>query len=154
MATRDEAIQAIKDYPNIGKKTHDRREEILVPYNPFEDENIDGGRAQNVRNESLEHSVEQLDTDPVLKYLYAEENAVATVLSQCIEKQVRSLLDKVTYDIIYEFYLRETQIYNADGIAQKVGLSRSGMYKRKDAFINAVQEELSKVDKKWTITQK
>ncbi|HJE97924.1 hypothetical protein [Ligilactobacillus pobuzihii] len=154
MATRDEAIQAIKDYPIIDKKIHDRREEILVPYNPFEDENIDGGRAQNVRNESLEHSVEQLEMDPVLKYLYAEEKAVATVLSQCIEKQVRSLLDKATYDIIYEFYLRETQIYNAEGIGKKVHLSRGRVYARKDAFIAEVQKELTKRDIRETNTLK
>lgn len=143
MATREEAIQAIKDYPSIDKKIHDRREEILVPYNPFEDENIDGGRAQNVRNESLEHSVEQLDADPVLSYLYAEEKAVANVLSKCVKKGVRSLIDDATYDIIYELYLRENQVYNIDQIADKVCLSRRSVFRRRDAFVEEVMANLN-----------
>ena len=143
MATREEAIQAIKDYPSIDKKIHDRREEILVPYNPFEDENIDGGRAQNVRNESLEHSVEQLEMDPVLSYLYAEEEAVRKALSKCVKKGVRSLLDDATYDIIYEFYLRENRVYNVEQIAEKVNLSRRAVYKHRDAFIEEVRINLN-----------
>lgn len=143
MATRDEAIQVIKDYPSIDKKIHDRREEILVPYNPFEDENIDGGRAQNVRNESLEHSVEQLEMDPVLSYLYAEEETVRKALSKCVKKGVRSLLDDATYDIIYEFYLRENRVYNVEQIAEKVNLSRRAVYKHRDAFIEEVRINLN-----------
>ena len=154
MTTRAETIEIIRNYPHLNRLIHERRQAILHPYQAFEDENINGGRAQNVRNEAIERSVEQLDADVELNALYKQQEAVSYVLGKCVDKQVRSLLDNTTYDIIYEFYLREDQIYSAEGIARKVGLSRSGMYKRKDAFINAVQEELSKVDKKWTITQK
>lgn len=154
MASKNDAIEAIKNYPDYERDYHKRELEIKYPFDAYPDENINGGKAQNVRDESTEDAVYRLIDDPVLNYLDWQKNAVEGVLKQCVDKQVRSLLDKGTYDIIYEFYFRETQIYNAEGIAQKVGLSRSGMYKRKDAFINAVQEELSKVDKKWTITQK
>lgn len=148
MATRAETIEVIKSYPHLNRLIHDRRQAILHPYQEFRDENINGGRAQNVRNESIERSVEQLDADVELNALYKRQEAVSFVLGKCVDKQVRSLLDNTTYDIIYEFYLRENQIYNAEGIAEKVGLSRSGMYKRKDAFINAVQERLSKSGQK------
>ena len=148
MATRDEAIQAIKDYPSIDKKIHDRREEILAPYNPFEDENIGSGRAQNIRNESLEHSVERLEMDPVLSYLYTEEKAVANVLKQCVKKGVRSMLDDATAVIIDEFYFEEIRKHDAVGIGRMVGLSKTRVYARKDAFIEAVRKELSKTGQK------
>ena len=103
-----------------------------------------GGRAQNVRNESIERSVEQLDADVELNALYKQQEAVSYVLGKCVDKQVRSLLDNTTYYIIYEFYLREDQRYNADGIAAMVGLSRRSVYDHKNAFIDAVMERLNK----------
>lgn len=144
MATREETIEVIKNYPHLNRLIHERRQAILHPYQEFKDENINGGRAQNVRNESIERSVEQLDADVELKALYKQKEAVSFVLSKCVDKQVRSLLDNTTYDIIYEFYLRENQIYNAEGIAEKVGLSRRSVYDHKNAFIDAVMERLNK----------
>lgn len=144
MATREEAIQAIKDYPSIDKKIHDRREEIEYPYKGDVDDNIGGGRAENVRDESLEKTVAKLvDDDPTLSYLYAEEKAVRKALSKCVKKGIRSLIDDATYDIIYEFYLRENRVYNVEQIAEKVNLSRRAVYKHRDAFIEEVRINLN-----------
>lgn len=144
MTTRAETIEVIRNYPHLNRLIHERRQAILHPYQAFEDENINGGRAQNVRNESIERSVEQLDADVELNTLYKQQEAVSFVLGKCVDKQVRSLLDNTTYDIIYEFYLREDQRYNADGIAAMVGLSRRSVYDHKNAFIDAVMERLNK----------
>ena len=143
MATRDEAIQVIKDYPHLNRLIHERRQAILHPYQPFEDENINGGRAQNVRNESIERSVEQLDADVELNALYKQREAVSLVLSKCVKKGVRSLLDDATYDIIFELYLRKNQVYNIDQIADKVCLSRRSVFRRRDAFVEEVRTNLN-----------
>lgn len=150
MATRDEAIQVIKDYPDYERNKHRRELEIRYPFDKYPDENIGGGRAQNVRNESLENEVSRVLSDPQLITLERNKNAVESVLRQCVDKQVRSLLDKATYDIIYEFYFAEVKRYNAQAIADKVGLSRGRVYARKDAFIDEVQKELTKRDKNET----
>ena len=143
MATREEAIEVIKNYPHLNRLIHDRRQAILHPYQEFRDENINGGRAQNVRNESIERSVEQLDADVELKALYKQQEAVSLVLSKCVKKGVRSLLDDATYDIIYEFYLRENRVYNVEQVAEKVNLSRRAVYKHRDAFIEEVRTNLN-----------
>ena len=143
MATREEAIEVIKNYPHLNRLIHDRRQAILHPYQEFRDENINGGRAQNVRNESIERSVEQLDADVELNALYKQQEAVSLVLSKCVKKGVRSLLDDATYDIIFELYLRENQVYNIDQIADKVCLSRRSVFRRRDAFVEEVRTNLN-----------
>lgn len=143
MATREEAIEVIKNYPHLNRLIHDRRQAILHPYQEFRDENINGGRAQNVRNESIERSVEQLDADVELNALYKQQEAVSLVLSKCVKKGVRSLLDDATYDIIFELYLRKNQVYNIDQIADKVCLSRRSVFRRRDAFVEEVRTNLN-----------
>ena len=143
MASRDDAIEAIKNYPDYERDYHKRELEIKYPFDAYPDENINGGKAQNVRDESTENTVHRLVDDPVLNYLDWQKNAVEGALKQCVDKQVRSLLDKATYDIIYEFYFRETQIYNAEGIAGKVNLSKRSVYDRRNAFIKTVQNKLN-----------
>ena len=143
MVTRAETIEIIKNYPHLNRLIHERRQAILHPYQAFEDENINGGRAQNVRNESIERSVEQLDADVELNALYKQQEAVSLVLSKCVKKGVRSLLDDATYDIIFELYLRENQVYNIDQIADKVCLSRRSVFRRRDAFVEEVRTNLN-----------
>ena len=143
MATREETIEVIKNYPHLNRLIHERRQAILHPYQEFRDENINGGRAQNVRNESIERSVEQLDADVELNALYKQQEAVSLVLSKCVKKGVRSLLDDATYDIIFELYLRENQVYNIDQIADKVCLSRRSVFRRRDAFVEEVRTNLN-----------
>ena len=144
MATREQAIEAIKDYPHISRLVHERRQAILFPHNEFADDNIGGGRAQNTRNESIEHAVFNLADDPELKRLESERQAVEAVLEQCVKKDVRSMLDDATYQIIQEFYFEDVRRHNADGIGRLTGLSRSGVYKRRDAFVEAVRYKLGK----------
>ena len=143
MTTRAETIEIIRNYPRLNRLIHERRQAILHPYQAFEDENINGGRAQNVRNESIERSVEQLDADVELNALYKQQEAVSLVLSKCVKKGVRSLLDDATYDIIFELYLRENQVYNIDQIADKVCLSRRSVFRRRDAFVEEVRTNLN-----------
>lgn len=142
MATREEAIQAIKDYPSIDKKIHDRREEILVPYNPFEDENIGGGRAENKKDESQEKMALKLASDNYLNKLHRQENAVCKVLHQCAVNAEPRRLDDTTYMIIDELYLKERRELTIEGIATRVNISRASVFRRRDAFLEAVKKEL------------
>lgn len=146
MATRDEAIQVIKDYPDYERNRRRRELELRYPFDACSDENIGGGRAQNVRDESLENEVSRVLSDPKLIELERNKNAVESVLRQCVDKQVRSLLDKATYDIIYEFYFAEVKRHNADSLTQIIGVSRTQIYERRNAFIEAVRQKISKPD--------
>ena len=146
MATRDEAIQAIKDYPHYERNKRRRELEIRYPFDKYPDENIGGGRAQNVRDESLENEASRVLSDPKLIELERNKNAVKSVLKQCVDKQVRSLLDKATYDIICEFYFAEVKRHNADSLAQIIGVSRTQIYERRNTFIEAVRQKISKPD--------
>lgn len=146
--SRDMAIDVIQDYPNLERRIEQRKQEIEAPYHAHIDENIGGGRPQNVRNESIEKTIELKDEDQELAIYYWQRDAVRSVLRQCVNKQVRSLLDRATYDIIYEFYFREMQIYSADGIAEKVNLSRRSVYDRRNAFIEAVRKKLTETAQK------
>ena len=152
MASRDDAIEAIKSYPDYERDYRKRELEIKYPYDAYPDENIDGGRAQNVRDESTENTVYRLVDDPVLNYLDWQKNAVESILSQCVDKPVRTLLDRATYEIIYEFFFANNRHYDAVGLGKHLSLSRSRVYARRDAFIKAVQKELSKRDKSGTNT--
>lgn len=146
MATRDEAIQAIKEYPDYEQNKHRLELEIRYPFDAYPDENVGGGRTQNIRDESLENEAERVLSDPQLIALERNKNAVESVLKQCVDKQVRSLLDKATYDIIYEFYFAEVKRHNADSLAQIIGVSRTQIYERRNAFIEEVRQKLSKPD--------
>lgn len=138
-------IRIIRSYPTMAQDIHDRREKIKHPYQESVDENIGGGRAENVRNESTERMISKLvDGDHILNKITFQAKAVEKVLKQCIKKQNRSLLDNITYDIIFEFYLTDIRTCNADSIARKVNISRSQVYERRNAFIEAVYYELTK----------
>jgi len=146
LATKDEAIKAIKSYPYYERNKRRRELELRYPFDTYPDENIGGGRAQNVCDESLENEVSRVLSDPKLITLERKKNAVESVLRQCVDKQARSLLDRATYDIIYEFYFAEVKRHNADSLAQIIGVSRTQIYERRNAFIEAVRQKLSKPD--------
>lgn len=145
MATKQQAINAIQDYPHISRLIRERELELEYPFDAYPDQNIDGGRAQNVRDESIEAALERKLADPQLAYYKQEEKAVERALRKCVKKGVRSLLDDATYDIIYETYLREDQLYNVDQIAQMANVSRRSVFRRKNAFIEEVRSNLEKV---------
>ena len=146
--SRDVALDAIRDYPNLDMRIERRKQEIENPWRPSTDDNVGGGKPQNVRSEPIEKALELKEADDELNLYYWERDAVEYVLKLCVDKQARSLLDRSTYDIIYEFYLRENQIFNADGIAARVKLSRRSVYNRRDAFIEAVRKELDRTAQK------
>lgn len=152
MATREEAIQAIKRYPDYERDKRRRELELRYPFDAYSDENIGGGRAQNVRDESLENEVSRVLSDHKLIELERNKNAVESVLKQCVDKPVRTLLDRATYEIIYEFFFANNRHYDAVGLGKHLSLSRSRVYARRDAFIKAVQKELPKRDKSGTNT--
>lgn len=146
MATRDEAIQAIKDYPDYERDKRKRELELKYPFDAYPDENVGGGHAQNVRDESLENEVSRVLSDPKLIELKRNKNAVESVLKQCVDKPVRTLLDHATCEIVHEFFFANVRQYNATGLGERLHLSRARVYARRSAFIDEVQKELSKRD--------
>lgn len=76
-----------------------------------------------------------------LVYLRDNQRAVGRVLKKCITSVGKGVFDNVTYDIIYELYLRETVILNLDGVANKTHLSVSQVKKRRQAFFEEVAKE-------------
>lgn len=76
-----------------------------------------------------------------LVYLRENQRAVERVLKKCITSIDQGALDNITYDIIFELYLRETAILNTEGIAQKVHLSVSQVRRRRQIFFEEVAKE-------------
>ncbi|MFT9004112.1 MAG: hypothetical protein ABF991_05320 [Liquorilactobacillus hordei] len=76
-----------------------------------------------------------------LVYLRDNQRAVERVLKKCITSVGKGVFDNITYDIIYELYLREMSVLNLDGVANKVHLSVSQVKKRRQAFFEEVAKE-------------
>lgn len=76
-----------------------------------------------------------------LVYLRDNQRAVGKVLKKCITSAGKGVFDNVTYDIIYELYLREIAILNLDGVANKSHLSISQVKKRRQAFFEEIAKE-------------
>ncbi len=76
-----------------------------------------------------------------LMYLRDNQRAVGRVLKKCITSVGKGVYDIITYDIIYELYLRETAILNLDGVANKTHLSVSQVKKRRQVFFEEVAKE-------------
>lgn len=76
-----------------------------------------------------------------LVYLRDNQRAVGKVLKKCITSVGKGVFDNVTYDIIYELYLREIAILNLDGVANKSHLSISQVKKRRQAFFEEIAKE-------------
>lgn len=76
-----------------------------------------------------------------LAYLRENQRAIERVLKKCITSVGKGVFDNITYDIIYELYLREIVILNLDGVANKVHLSVSQVKKRRQAFFKEVARE-------------
>ena len=125
--------EIVEDYPNYSRYIAQREEEILYRYNEFQDENIGGGKAENVRDESNEYKAIALAEDRNLYSLKRNEEAVEYALKHT---------DDLTRDIIYELYLRENQQYTMSGIATNVGYSRNQVMRKRNAFFEAVANEL------------
>lgn len=137
-----DTIELIRSYPMMDKLIHDKEMEIMYPFNPNADENIGGGRAENKKDESQEKLALRLASDRELKRLHDQENAVCKVLHQCATNQEPRRLDETTYMIIDELYLRERREYTVDKIAIIVNISRASVFRRRDAFVEAVKKEL------------
>ncbi|AUJ29612.1 hypothetical protein [Liquorilactobacillus hordei] len=76
-----------------------------------------------------------------LVYLRENQRAIERVLKKCISSEGRGVFDNITYDIIYELYLRETVVLSLDGVANKSHLSLSQVKKRRQAFFEEVAIE-------------
>ncbi|GBG94634.1 transcriptional regulator [Ligilactobacillus salitolerans] len=125
--------EIIEDYPNYEKYIKQREDEIMYRHQEFVDENIGGGKAQNVRDESNEYIVISLSDDKRLNSLKRNYEAV----HDCLKNT-----DEYTQGIIYELYIAENRLYTLNGIADKIGYSRNQVMRKRDAFFEAVAEEL------------
>ena len=76
-----------------------------------------------------------------LVYLRYNQRAVERVLKKCITSVGKGVFDNITYDIIYELYLRETAILNIVGVANKAHLSVSQVKRRRQVFFEEVAKE-------------
>lgn len=137
-----QTIEVIRKYPLMDKLIHDREMEIMYPFNPDVDENIGGGRAENKKDESQERMSLKLASDKYLNKLHRQENAVCKVLHQCAVNAEPRRLDDTTYMIIDELYLKERRELTIEGIATRVNISRASVFRRRDAFLEAVKKEL------------
>ncbi len=125
--------EIVEDYPNYSRYIAQREEEILYRYNEFQDENIGGGKAENVRDESNEYVAISLAEDKNLNSLKRQQNAISEALAHC---------GQTTYDIVYELYLRENQQYTLDGIARITHFSRRQVINLRNKFFEDVASRI------------
>ncbi|MFT8823480.1 transcriptional regulator [Liquorilactobacillus satsumensis] len=123
----------IRDYPTSEMYINRREQELMNKFQEFRDENVGGGRAQNRKDESIEHMAITLAEDRRLNNLKKNGEAVRKALQ---------VSDKITEAIIYELYLRENCILTLEGIAQKAHLSVAAVKKRRIKFFEKVAEEI------------
>ncbi|MFT9411556.1 hypothetical protein [Liquorilactobacillus hordei] len=131
----------IRDYPASEEYIRQRRQELTNKFKEFKDENIGGGRALNKKDESVADTAITIAEDKELNNLKLNQLAVENALKKCIQSADKGILDNITYDIIYELYLREIAILNLDGIANKSHLSLSQVKKRRLRFFEEVARQ-------------
>lgn len=123
----------LRSYPLMSQLIAERELEIKYPHRPV-DENIGGGKAQNVRDESLERMIIKLVDDPQLKELHQQENAIA----ECLQAT-----DPITYAIIDELYLTERRSLTQAGLALKYFMDERTVRKRRDKFLLSLDKKLT-----------
>ncbi|WP_057826426.1 hypothetical protein [Lentilactobacillus sunkii] len=129
------ALKALKKYPKLDQWIQYRRLEITHPYYPGRDENIGGGRPINKVDRHVEDQAIQLSMDPKLMYYQYVQKSVQVCLD---------LADSETQKIIEELYFKQTDL-NSEGIAQKLHMSRKTLYKRRNAFLERLNELMSTI---------
>jgi len=125
--------EIVEDYPNYDMYIKQRENEIMYRHQEFQDDNIGGGKAQNVRNESGEYEAITLADDRYLNSLKRNERAI----EQALESS-----GVFTRDIIYELYFRSNQRYTLDGLAEKIHFSRRKVINLRNDFFEDVAKRL------------
>lgn len=122
----------ISEYPDTEEYIAKREDELMNKFQDFKDENVGGGRAQNVKDEGVANMAVTLIDDRNIINIKRNAEAVGKCLDDC---------DDITYRIIYELYLKKHQKYTLDGVVDLVHISKSQVVKRRRRFFEAVAAE-------------
>lgn len=123
----------LSDYPEIDKYIAYRKEELIHPIKP-KDENVGGGRGSKV-SRPQERIVVTIDQDKRLVALEHQKIAIGELLDKS---------DMDTKIIIGELYFKKRPEYTIEGLVTNgiVNLSRASLFRKRDNFIYKLSKEL------------
>jgi len=124
--------QILRDYPDIEEYVHERRQELMQPYDAVPDENIGGGRS-NVPSKPLEDMVVSIADDRRLAVL--EQNK--KVVDECLK-----MVDDDTVNLITELYFKKHPMLTIGGVAVQLHSNRATMGRKRTKFFELVKSKL------------
>ncbi|WP_334352197.1 transcriptional regulator [Companilactobacillus sp. HBUAS56257] len=135
--TKKRVEEILRDYPKMDKYINDRRQELMYPIKP-DDENVGGGKSSKV-SRPQEQMIITIDEDKELKALEREKKAVEA-----------SLLDSDTDTniIARELYFKEHPKYQMDGLIEDklIYCRRTQAFQKKSKLIRRIAKEMGLYD--------
>lgn len=129
--TKQYIEKQLEDYPKMDEYISQRRLELKYPISQ-DDENIGGSSSGNISNPT-ERIVMTLESDKRLCQLEETKKAIEAVLNT---------LDINAYTLVELKYWIKPQTRTWDGIAIKVGYSRSHCFRVRDGIIESIAKQL------------
>lgn len=135
--TKKRIEEILRDYPKMDKYINDRRQELMYPIKP-DDENVGGGKSSKI-SKPQEQMLITIDEDKQLKALEREQEAVAISLADS---------DTDTNVIAEELYFKEHPKYQMDGLIEDklIYCRRTQAFQKKSKLIRRIAKEMGLYD--------
>lgn len=135
--TKKRIEEILRDYPKMDKYINDRRQELMYPIKP-DDENVGGGKSSKV-SRPQEQMIITIDEDKELKALEREKKAVAISLADS---------DADTNVIAEELYFKKHPKYQMDGLIEDklIYCRRTQAFQKKSKLIRRIAKEMGLYD--------
>ncbi|MGX7108337.1 DUF722 domain-containing protein [Facklamia miroungae] len=122
----------LSEYPDYERLLRERKNEILYPYNEFQDENIGGSRSPKISN-TTESKALSLVKDKQLNRIKFQKQAI----EKCLDHSGRGVKE-----IIKMYYFTKPRVKTWEGIAQDVNFSRRQCINLRNNFFSRLADEL------------
>lgn len=123
-------VQILKDYRRTDTYIRQREEELMYPYQAYQDENIGGGRSGQTSDTTARMAITIAD-DRRLSNLEKNRNTVDACLNDT---------DEVTKDLIYQMYI--TNEYSVIRASQEINITDRHARRLHSKFVEKVADEL------------
>lgn len=122
----------LRDYPKIPSYIKHRKEEIMYPYQP-QDENVGGGQAHGLNNSPVERIVIKIDDSEFINAFKRQAQAINKALDNC---------DAAFLHIIEDYYFNDNCNRTLTGLGVEYGFSKTDLYREREKFFWDVLKNL------------